>query len=180
MKFRESNDLGEGPQLDEKAQKAKDDLIDAAESKLSHFIPSSEIEYFQNTMGKLVMDARNLHTMMMKSKAIFSVQWLGDDDGKQLAQFDSKSMDSIQSDIGAYTSQNVVEFVEAPALVKYGNADGEGFEFSTTLCKAWVVLREVEVISPSEDETISSTASHDQTSDDLSNAATEIKTESEQ
>lgn len=182
MKLRAMNDFSEEPQLDETAKDAIHGLIDTTRVSLWHFLPTSEVEYFQDGIRNLIMDARNLHTMMMKSKAIFLLKWLGDDDGKQLAQYDPESMEPayIQRDMDAHTSQNDVEFVETPALVKYGNADGEGFEFSTTLCKASVVLREVEIISTSEDETIPSTASHDNVSDDLSNAATEIKSEPEQ
>ncbi|KAK1250360.1 hypothetical protein MKX08_010363 [Trichoderma sp. CBMAI-0020] len=180
MKLRAMNDFGEEPRFDETAKEAISGLFDAARLSLCQFLPTSEMGNFQNRIMDLIMDARNLHTMMMKSKAIFILKWLGDDDGKQLAQYDPESMESIQSHIDAHTLQNDVEFVEAPALVKYGNADGEGFEFSTILCKASVILRKAEIISTSEDETMPSTASHDKASDDLSNAAPEIKPEPEQ
>lgn len=180
MKLRAMNDFDEEPQLDKTAKEAIHGLIDTTRGSLHQFLPNSEVEFFNNGIRNIIMDARNLHTMMMKSKAIFFLQWLGDDDGKQLAHYDSESMESMQTDIDAHTSQNLVVFVEAPALAKYGNADGEGFEFSATLCKASVVLRAVEVISTSEDETIPGTASHDKVLDDLSNAATEIKCEPEQ
>ncbi|UKZ63014.1 uncharacterized protein TrAtP1_004242 [Trichoderma atroviride] len=180
MKLRAMNDFNEEPQLDETTKEAINGLIDATRLSLWQFLPSCEVENFQKRTMDLTMAARNLHTMMMKSKAIFFLRWLGDGDGKQLAQYDPESMEAMQSHMDAHTLQNDVEFVEAPALVKYGNADGEGFEFSTTLCKASVVLRDVEIISTSEDETMPSTASHDKASDDLSNAATKIKSEPEQ
>jgi hypothetical protein len=174
MKLRAMNDLGGELQLDETVNKAINHLIDAARSSLQEFLPGSKMESFHNRTKSLIMDARDLHTMMMMSKAIFSLQWLGDDDGVRFAQYDPTSMESVQSDIDAHTSHNSVEFVEVPALVKYGNADGEGFEFSSTLCKASVVLREMEVISSSEDESITlpDTTGHDEACNDLSSSAT--------
>ncbi|PNP42731.1 hypothetical protein TGAMA5MH_05473 [Trichoderma gamsii] len=151
MKFRAIAGLNDGPQLDERAKGATLMLVEAAKIMLSPFIPDSMMDQFEAKMNKLIMDAVDLQTMMMSSKAIYFLRWLGDDDGAQFTPYNREMMESMQSDVDAYTSRYFVEFVEAPALIKYGNADGEGFEFHMILWKSSVILRELEVIPNSDD-----------------------------
>ncbi|KAL6908484.1 hypothetical protein GGI43DRAFT_429471 [Trichoderma evansii] len=153
MKFRAMASL-DGSQLDEKSEGAVCKLLEVAKSLVSEFISDSMIQHFETMMKKLIMDAIHLHNMMMRSKAIFLQQWLGDDNGKHFCLYNRELMESMQSDVDVYTSRYVVEFVEAPALVKYGNADGEGFEFNMILCKSSVILREQEARSTLEDKIV--------------------------
>lgn len=162
MKFRAIAGLNDGPQLDEKSKVAIFMLLDAAKSMLSKFIPDSMMEQFEAKMSKLIVDAIDLHTMMMCSKAIFFQRWLGDDNGAKFALYDRETMESMQSDVDAYTSRYFVEFVEAPALIKYGNADGEDFEFHMILWKSSVILGELEPGSNSEDKSMHRAIQHDE------------------
>lgn len=154
MKIRALADLNDGPQLDERAKGATLILVEAAKSMLSTFIQVSMMDQFETKMKQLIMDAVDLHTMMMSSKAIYFQRWLGDDDGAQFTPYNREMMESMQSDVDAYTSRYFVEFVEAPALIKYGNADGEDFKFHMILQKSSVILRELEVIPNSDDGSI--------------------------
>ncbi|KAM0519973.1 hypothetical protein ACHAPE_003245 [Trichoderma viride] len=151
MKLRAIASLNDGPQLDERAKGATLILVEAAKSMLSPFIQDSMMDQFEAKMNKLIMDAVDLHTMMMSSKAIYFQRWLGDDDGAQFTPYNREMMESMQSDVDAYTCRYFVEFVEAPALIKYGNADGEDFEFHMILWKSSVILRELEAIPNSDD-----------------------------
>ncbi|KAM0256668.1 hypothetical protein ACHAQJ_004822 [Trichoderma viride] len=168
MKYRAVADLNEETQLNEEAMNRS---IGVATAQLYEFIPAWMRSIFRVKMKKLIMDAMGLHTTMMKSKAIFLLEWIGDDDGMSLLPYDPKAMESIQNDVND-TPHYVVEFVEAPALVKYGNADGEDFEFSMILCKASVILGEKKAISTLKVETgPRDGARQDKASDELSNAA---------
>ncbi|KAL7800432.1 hypothetical protein V8C43DRAFT_327234 [Trichoderma afarasin] len=115
-------------------------LIGKVTKQFSPFIPDSKMGEFMNDIKELITTAANIHYIMMKSKAIFLTQWIGDDDGKKLVPFDQTKMVSSQYDrhVDAYNS--LVKFVEAPALVKIGTADGEKFDTSMVLCESWVVL----------------------------------------
>ncbi|KKP07555.1 hypothetical protein THAR02_00351 [Trichoderma harzianum] len=117
-------------------------LIDKVTERLDPFIPNSKMDYFKNEVRRLVTKAVDFHLMMMKSKAMFFIEWIGDDDGKQLAPFDQTKMAPHQYDRGADVSNSFVKFVEAPALVKYGTADGDKFDTSMVLCKSQVTLEE--------------------------------------
>lgn len=135
-------------------------LVRTAVSQLKDFIPdptgdfiSDPREDFQIQLKNLITEAAELHTTMMKSKAIFLVQWLGDDDGETDIPYDPEEMVPCQDQTEADASHFIVNFVEAPALVKIGNADGEDFHLKMTLCKSSVVLGEKEV-SPKDCELI--------------------------
>ncbi|KAL6828352.1 hypothetical protein V8C40DRAFT_274063 [Trichoderma camerunense] len=97
---------------------------------------------FQAMFKGLVKEAACLHTIMMKSKAIFLLQWIGETHSSTGDDYDPNNMDARQIGLSADSSLFVVRFVEAPALVKIGNADGEHFHLSMTLCKSSVVLEE--------------------------------------
>lgn len=167
MKFSAITTLKKKTQVDEEAKKVIKDMTNFAGFILDGFVPPWMMEDFRTMMKNLIKDAINLHTVMMNSKAIFLLQWLGDDDGKKFALYDSRSMESMQNGIFADTSCRV-EFVEAPALVKYGNADGEGFEFNMILCKASVILREQKARSTLGVQSVKKEVCHDE---DFSNAA---------
>lgn len=77
---------------------------------------------------------------MMKSKAIFLVQWIGEYDGKELVPFDQTKMSSLQYGDEFDASNSFVKFVEAPGLVKIGNADGEQFDTQMVLCESQVIV----------------------------------------
>lgn len=177
MKFRAISGFNDDPQLDEKPKGAISSLVGTARAVLHKFIPDSMMEHFEAKMKNLIMDAIDLHTMMMNSKAIFVLRWLGDDNGKRFPLYDRETMESMQSDVDTYTSRYVVEFVEAPGLVKYGNADGEEFEFHMILCKSSVILREQEARSTGEDKNLHRVGRHDE---DCGNAAAGSRSESEQ
>ncbi|KAK0763086.1 hypothetical protein N5P37_004070 [Trichoderma harzianum] len=117
-------------------------LISKVTKRLDPFIPNSKTNHFKNEMKRLVTKAADFHFMMMKSKAIFLMVWCGDDDGKKLTPYDQNRMASIQYDNDADVSNSFVKFVEAPALVKFGTADGEKFDSSMVLCKSRVALTE--------------------------------------
>ncbi|KAL6696175.1 hypothetical protein J3F84DRAFT_348405 [Trichoderma pleuroticola] len=117
-------------------------LIGKITERLDPFIPNSKMNHFKNEIRRLVTKAVDFHLMMMKSKAIFFPQWLGDDDGKQLAPFDQTKMEPYQYDKDADVSNSFVKFVEAPALVKIGTTDGEKFDSSMVLCRSRVTLKE--------------------------------------
>ncbi|QYS98214.1 hypothetical protein H0G86_005404 [Trichoderma simmonsii] len=117
-------------------------LINKVTERLGPFIPKLRINHFKNEMRRLVEEAVDFHLMMMKSKAMFFVAWLGDDNGKQLAPFDQTKMAPRQYDKDADISNSFVKFVEAPALMKYGTADGDKFDTSMVLCRSQVTLEE--------------------------------------
>lgn len=139
MKISAISHLKEETPIDEDVIK---ELVLYAAHTLDKFINISNTENFHTMMKNLIKDAVDLHTVMMKSKAIFLLRWFGDGGGENVPLYDSNSMELLQDD--ADTSLDV-EFVQTPALVKYGNADGEGFEFNMILCKASVILEEREV-----------------------------------
>lgn len=116
-------------------------LIGKVTKQFSPFIPDSKMQRFMNDIKKLITEAAGIHSIMMKSKAIFLTQWIGDDDGKKLVPFDQTKMVPSQYDRRVDASNSLVKFVEAPALVKIGTADGEKFDTSMVLCESWVVLK---------------------------------------
>ncbi|KAL7798050.1 hypothetical protein V8C37DRAFT_399377 [Trichoderma ceciliae] len=142
MKFRAIVDLGEETRLNEEAM---NHLTEKAVLYLGAFILDSRMEEFQAEMKQLIAKAAHLHTIMMRSKAIFSLQWIGDDYGKGLPPYNPTTMVSLQEEVDTGASHSAVEFVEAPALVKIGNADGGKFDLSMILCKSSVILEEKKV-----------------------------------
>ncbi|RFU72727.1 hypothetical protein TARUN_9530 [Trichoderma arundinaceum] len=139
MKSKAIASLGDETKTNEEAL---GELIDKVGSFLRAFIPAKMMESFKIKMGELIRAAADLHTTMMKSKAIFLVQWIGDGDGEHPSPYKPSAMESLQDNIETDASNYFVEFVEAPALVKVGTADGEDFDLSMILCKSAVILRE--------------------------------------
>ncbi|UKZ77422.1 hypothetical protein TrVFT333_005143 [Trichoderma virens FT-333] len=135
-------------------KKAMNDIIDEVTEQFRPFLPDSRLEResFKIEIETMITKAAELHSMMMKSKAIFLVEWNGDDDGEQLAPYDPKYMTSVQYVRDADTSNSFVKFVEAPGLVKIGNADGENFDTSMVLCEASVILQEDDADIDEKDE----------------------------
>ncbi|UKZ87944.1 uncharacterized protein TrAFT101_003714 [Trichoderma asperellum] len=177
MKQRAVASLNEDPQLHEKAEGAIYLLLEATKATVSKFIPDPMMALFEVKMKKIIMDAIDLHAMMMNSKAIFLQRWLGDDNNRSFTIYNREMMESMQSDVDTYTSRYVVEFVEAPGLVKYGNADGEDFEFNMILCKSSVIIRENGARSTLEDKTVHRAACDDK---DFGKATAGSKSELEQ
>lgn len=148
-------ELGDEIQLNEEAI---DELTSTVTTAVQKFIgnftkdsPSEAAEeeavpdptkQFQAMFKGLVKEAACLHTIMMKSKAIFLLKWIGETHGSTGDNYDPNNMDARQIGLSADSSLFVVRFVEAPALVKIGNADGEDFHLGMTLCKSSVVLEE--------------------------------------
>lgn len=73
------------------------------------------MERFRTEIMNLIKDAMNLHTVIMNSKAMFLLQWLGDYDAEEFYFHDPNSMESMQSGVD---KSRRVEFVQAPALLK--------------------------------------------------------------
>ncbi|KAK4079306.1 hypothetical protein Trihar35433_411 [Trichoderma harzianum] len=153
-------DLDDEIQLNEEAI---DELASTVMSAVLGFIPNSTNDYaseateeaipdptekFQAMFKGLVAEAASLHTIMMKSKAIFLLQWTGETDNSLGDDYDPNNMAACQFGLSADSSLFVVKFVEAPALVKIGNADGESFHLKMTLCKSSVVLEERDMDCP--------------------------------
>lgn len=109
------------------------------------FIPPAQMRNFKIGMRDLVLEVMTLHTVMMRSKAIFIVQWIGNGDGENLCTYDPATMESAH-DVDADSSYYLAELVEVPALVKVGNADGENLNSSTIACKSSVRLRMKEAV----------------------------------
>ncbi|KAH0499384.1 hypothetical protein TgHK011_006584 [Trichoderma gracile] len=134
-------DLVEEGHLDLKAVDAQ---VDIAWKRLNPFIPTSAAEDFIHRMKKLIAEAVELHATLMKSKAIFVVKWTRDHNGTDSVTYDPSTMETISGDAGADATKIEVKFVEAPGMMKIGNADGHGFEHNMMLCKSVVILEEVE------------------------------------
>lgn len=139
-------ELGDEIQLNEEAI---DELTSTVTMAVQKFIGNltkdstpDPTKQFQAMFKGLVKEAACLHTIMMKSKAIFLLQWIGETHSSTGDDYDPNNMDARQIGLSADSSLFVVRFVEAPALVKIGNADGEHFHLSMTLCKSSVVLEE--------------------------------------
>ncbi|KAK1240939.1 hypothetical protein MKX07_006372 [Trichoderma sp. CBMAI-0711] len=129
--------------LDEDAHLDQDSLHSEVESvyrELQLFIPESKDREFRDKMKRLIEQAVNLHIVMMKSKAIFQVGWIEDNDGFNLTTYNPATMDTSLGNGGADAHEFYVKFVEAPGLVKIGNADGESFDQNMVLCKSRVIL----------------------------------------
>ncbi|KAK4078722.1 uncharacterized protein Triagg1_3053 [Trichoderma aggressivum f. europaeum] len=139
IKSRVVADLSDEGHLNKEAMEA---LINKAKKRLGPFIPKPKVNQFRNEIRRLITDTADLHLMRMKSKAIFLLYWCGDDDGKRLHPYDQNQMKSIQYDKDTDISNFSVKFVEAPALMKIGTADGEKFDTSMILCKSEVALTE--------------------------------------
>lgn len=122
------------------SQEATRTLVTDITTLLSPFIPCASMRRFQDEMTRLVSTASDLCLVMMQSKAIFVTEWIGDDDRKKLAAFNRARMAPSQLDQFHATSDSLVKFVEAPALLKFGNADGDQFDTSIILSPSFVVL----------------------------------------
>ncbi|KAL7819008.1 hypothetical protein V8C26DRAFT_434151 [Trichoderma gracile] len=142
-------DLIEEGHLDSNAVNAQ---VDIAWETLGPFIPATAAEDFTHRMKKLVVEAVNLHATLMKSKAIFLVKWTKEHNGTDPVTYDPTTMETIFSDAGADATKIEVKFIEAPGLMKIGNADGQGFEHSMMLCKSVVILEEDEDEATSEND----------------------------
>ncbi|KAL6868455.1 hypothetical protein J3F83DRAFT_773467 [Trichoderma novae-zelandiae] len=128
--------------LDEKSsvhQNALSSEVEKVWSRLGPFIPESKDKEFKDRMEALFTQAVDLHIIMMKSKAIFQVKWIGENDGTTFATYDPVTMEPYLRDGG---SEDTVKLVEAPGLMKIGNADGENFGQNMILCKSMVILQE--------------------------------------
>ncbi|KAH6606574.1 hypothetical protein Trco_005727 [Trichoderma cornu-damae] len=139
QKSRASLFLSKNSQVDEEALET---VICTAMFHFGAFVPASKTESFPAEMRKLLTAAADLHAIMIGSKAIFMLEWIGDYDGKEFSAFDPAAMEPLNGYTGGNASGHVVEFVEAPALTKVGTADGQNFDCSMILCKASVILRE--------------------------------------
>lgn len=122
------------------------------------------IENFQAMFKGLIVEAACLHTIMMKSKAIFLLQWFGDAHGSYRPLYNQEQMDACQYGLPTNSSLCEVNFVEAPGLMKIGNADGEDFQLSMVLCKSSVILGEQLMDEPL-DMVSSSSCSEDDSKD---------------
>jgi hypothetical protein len=122
------------------------------------------IAKFQAMFKGLIAEAACLHTIMMKSKAIFLLQWFGDAHGSYRPLYNQEQMDACQYGLPANSSLCEVNFVEAPGLMKIGNADGEDFHLSMVLCKSSVILGEQLMDEPL-DMVSSSSSSEDDSKD---------------
>ncbi|KAL7927678.1 hypothetical protein ACQKWADRAFT_325166 [Trichoderma austrokoningii] len=89
-------------------------IIDAMPCFKDNMPPEQEV--FKRDLGEIMKQAVNLHLAMMKSKDIFVVKWVVNDNGE-----------------GDF---------ESPAVWKIGNADGENFDSAMVLCKSMVVVKE--------------------------------------
>ncbi|KAL6834057.1 hypothetical protein J3E69DRAFT_376945 [Trichoderma sp. SZMC 28015] len=137
IKFRAAADLNEKFRLNKKAM---DEVVNTATMELRRFLPGPKKDRFKVEIKKLIAKTAELHSIMMKSKAIFLVQWIGEYDGKELVPFDQTKMSSLQYGDEFDASNSFVKFVEAPGLVKIGNADGEQFDTQMVLCESQVIL----------------------------------------
>ncbi|KAL7909217.1 hypothetical protein GGI35DRAFT_493216 [Trichoderma velutinum] len=137
IKFRTAADLNEKFRLNKKAM---DEVVNKATMELRRFLPGPKKDHFKGEIKKLIAKAAELHSIMMKSKAIFLVQWIGEYDGEEPVLFDQTKMSSLQYDNELDASRSFVKFVEAPGLVKIGNADGEQFDTQMVLCESQVIL----------------------------------------
>ncbi|ETS04001.1 hypothetical protein M419DRAFT_97158 [Trichoderma reesei RUT C-30] len=136
-KSRVTADLDEDAHLDQDSLHSK---VESLHRELQFFIPESKDREFRDKMKRLIEHAVGLHIVMMKSKAIFLVKWIGDNDGTNLTTYDPATMDTTLGNGGADAHDFYVKFVEAPGLVKIGNADGEDFDQNMVLCKSRVIL----------------------------------------
>lgn len=97
---------------------------------------------FRNHLAKIVYQAHMLRVIMMKSRAIFRIQWpalLG------LKGSMIPGPDKIQIVYRQWTTEKAeqeVLSVVSPALLKCGLADGHGFENHTRLFSATIVVDE--------------------------------------
>ncbi|KAL7961456.1 hypothetical protein V8C34DRAFT_311948 [Trichoderma compactum] len=153
-------ELGDEIQLNEEAI---DELTSTAMLAVQKFITNSikdstskatkeavpdPTEKFQAMFKGLITEAASLHTIMMKSKAIFLLQWIGETHDNIGDPYNPNDMAACQFGLPADSSRFLVRFVEAPALAKYGNADGEDFHLKMILCRSRVVLEERDTTSP--------------------------------
>ncbi|PON21804.1 hypothetical protein TGAM01_v209391 [Trichoderma gamsii] len=99
-------------------------------------------EVFERDFGEIIKQAANLHLAMMRSKAIFVVQWAGNDSGEDDCRYDPETMIPLQDEVNATSSSHAVDINESPGVWKIGNADGENFDSVMVLCKSVVVVKE--------------------------------------
>lgn len=108
-------------------------------------IPHEQKEVFKRDIGEIIKQAVNLHLAMLRSKAIFVVQWAANDMGEDDCRYDPETMIPLQDGIDTTSSSYAVDFNESPAVWKIGNADGENFDSVMVLCKSVVVVKEQNV-----------------------------------
>lgn len=108
-------------------------------------IPHEQKEAFERDFGEIIKQAANLHLAMMRSKAIFVVQWAGNDSGEDDCRYDPETMIPLQDEVNATSSSHAVDVNESPGVWKIGNADGENFDSVMVLCKSVVVVKEQEI-----------------------------------
>lgn len=106
-------------------------------------IPHEQKDVFKRGVGEIIMQAANLHLAMMKSKAIFVVEWAANDSGED--DYDPETMIPLQGGIDTTSSSYVIDLNESPAVWKIGNADGRNFDSAMVLCKSVVVVKEKKV-----------------------------------
>jgi hypothetical protein len=124
---------------------AQNDAIIDAVNCFKDDIPQEQKEEFRRDIGEIIKQAANLHFVMMKSKAVFVVQWAGNDNGEDDCRYDPETMTPLQDGIDTTASSYVVDLNESPAVWKIGNADGENFDSVMVLCKSVVVIKEQKV-----------------------------------
>lgn len=105
-------------------------------------IPHEQKDGFKRDFWEIIKQAAELHLAMMRSKAIFVVEWAANDSGEDDCRYDPETMVPLQDGIDTTSSSYVVDLNESPAVWKIGNADGENFDSVMVLCKSVVVVKE--------------------------------------
>jgi hypothetical protein len=118
-----------------------EELIQEAVADLHRFVPFLMTNLFEVDLKMILSEAVKIHTVMMKSKAIFIVEWIEGDNGQSVS-YDSETMEFHQDGVDVGAPDHVVHLVESPAVWKIGNADGENLDSSMVLLKSLVVLKE--------------------------------------
>lgn len=119
-----------------------DGLIIDAVATFRPLIPETKMNSFEASVRKLFSDAIAIHTTMLRSKAIFIVQWTGECDGKTFYTYDPQTMKVFQGGINASAPDYLVQLIESPVVWKIGNADGQDFGSRMVICKSLAVLGE--------------------------------------
>lgn len=86
-------------------------------------------------LHKVYADAAELHSIFMKSKALFQVGWM---ENKGTLKYKPKYMEAMgyENDLD---NKSVVICQVSPVLLKYGNADGMDYDKGEVLIKLNVV-----------------------------------------
>ncbi|KAF3074584.1 hypothetical protein CFAM422_002916 [Trichoderma lentiforme] len=122
-------------EADPKSHFKRVEMIQRTVAHFKNIVADKMLNEFEEDLKSIFLDAWNLYTTMMTSKAIFVIEWHQSDDGINNHRYDPETMELSVGVDPSDASEHTFAVIESPALWKIGNGDGENFDSAMVICK---------------------------------------------